>query len=183
MDASAAGEGQLEISINEGEVPNHVQVVGGGRCLVSFTPETAKPHYIDIKFNGEAVPGCPFICNISDTSRVSLSLGHLELMPVDEAASFHMTVDGSGTAELAVSVRGPGSELPVKVTGNIHSGFTAEFTPREVGIHSICVEYNGHPVSGTPFLAKAFNAEKVIVGPVARGSVGQATHFTGELTN
>lgn len=26
MDASAAGEGQLEISINEGEVPNHVQV-------------------------------------------------------------------------------------------------------------------------------------------------------------
>ena len=33
VDASAAGEGQLEISINEGEVPNHVQVVGGGRCL------------------------------------------------------------------------------------------------------------------------------------------------------
>lgn len=27
MDASAAGEGQLEISINEGEVPNHVQVI------------------------------------------------------------------------------------------------------------------------------------------------------------
>lgn len=26
VDASAAGEGQLEISINEGEVPNHVQV-------------------------------------------------------------------------------------------------------------------------------------------------------------
>ena len=38
VDASMAGEGQLEISINEGEVPNHVQVVGGGRCLVSFTP-------------------------------------------------------------------------------------------------------------------------------------------------
>lgn len=27
VDASAAGEGQLEISINEGEVPNHVQVI------------------------------------------------------------------------------------------------------------------------------------------------------------
>lgn len=106
VDASAAGEGQLEISINEGEVPNHVQVVGGGRCLVSFTPDIAKPHYIDIKFNGEAVPGCPFVCNVSDTSRVNLSLNHLELIPVDQPATFHMAVDGSGSAELAVSVRG-----------------------------------------------------------------------------
>lgn len=77
VDASAAGEGQLEISINEGEVPNHVQVVGGGRCLVSFTPDQAKPHYIDIKFNGETVIGCPFVCNIADTSRVSLNLSNL----------------------------------------------------------------------------------------------------------
>lgn len=99
VDASAAGEGQLEISINEGEVPNHVQVVGGGRCLgniitktlhmenvrnllfcsfaVSFTPEHAKPHYIDIKFNGETVNGCPFICAVADTSRVLLNLSNL----------------------------------------------------------------------------------------------------------
>lgn len=77
VDASAAGEGQLEISINEGEVPNHVQVVGGGRCLVSFTPEQAKPHYIDIKFNGETVNGCPFVCAVADTSRVMLNLSNL----------------------------------------------------------------------------------------------------------
>ncbi|XP_016842924.1 filamin-A isoform X2 [Nasonia vitripennis] len=177
VDASAAGEGQLEISINEGEVPNHVQVVGGGRCLVSFTPEAAKPHYIDIKFNGEPVPGCPFVCHVSDTSRVSLELAHLELLPVSEPASFHMAVDGSGSAELAVSVRGPSSELPVKVTGDIHTGFTAEFTPREVGVHAVSVEYNGHPVNGTPFLAKAFDAERVVIGPVGRASVGQAQHF------
>lgn len=50
--------------------------------------------------------GCPFICNVSDTSRVTLSLNHLELIPVDQPASFHMGVDGSGSAELAVSVRG-----------------------------------------------------------------------------
>ncbi|KMQ96133.1 filamin-a-like isoform x1 protein, partial [Lasius niger] len=178
VDASAAGEGQLEISINEGEVPNHVQVVGGGRCLVSFTPEIAKPHYIDIKFNGEAVRGCPFVCNVSDTSRVTLSMNHLELIPVNLPASFHMGVDGSGSAELAVSVRGPNSELPVKVTGDISNGFTAEFIPRDVGVHSISVEYNGYPVNGTPFLAKAFNADNVLIGSVARGSVGQPTHFT-----
>jgi hypothetical protein len=57
VDASQAGEGQLEISINDGEVPNHVQVLGGGKCLVSFTPEIPKIHTIEIKFNGETVPG------------------------------------------------------------------------------------------------------------------------------
>ncbi|PSN34738.1 hypothetical protein C0J52_17746 [Blattella germanica] len=177
VDASQAGEGQLEISINEGEVPNHVQVVGGGRCLVSFTPEQTKPHLIDIKFNGETVTGCPFVCSVSDTSRVSLTLRNLELIPVNEVARFHMGVDGSGSAELAVSVRGPTTELPVKVTGNIHSGFTAEFTPRDVGAHSITVEYNGHPVNGTPFVAKAYDAKRVFVGPLPKGSVGKTLQF------
>jgi filamin len=161
-------------------VPNHVAVVGGGRCLVSFTPESAKPHMIDIKFNGEPVPGCPFVCSVSDTSRVSLTLRNLELIPVNETAKFHIGVDGSGSAELAVSVRGPASELPVKVTGNVHNGFTAEFTPREVGAHSVTVEYNGHPVAGTPFIAKAYDPKRVFVGPLPRGSVGKNLQFTGK---
>ena len=36
------GEGQLEISINDGDVPNAVQVLGGGKCLVTYTPEQVK---------------------------------------------------------------------------------------------------------------------------------------------
>ncbi|BFG06400.1 filamin-B [Drosophila madeirensis] len=178
VDASAAGEGQLEISINEGEVPNHVQVVGGGRCLVSFTPEQAKSHLIDIKFNGETVRGCPFVCAVADTSRVLLNLTNLELIPVNRPSSFHITVSGGGAAELAVSVRGPLGELPVRVTGDIHAGFTAEFTPTSVGGHSINVEYNGFAVQGTPFLAKSYDASKVVVGSVSRGTMGRPVQFT-----
>ena len=151
VDASQAGEGQLEISINDGEVPNHVQVLGGGRCLVHFTPEVAKPHTIDIKFNGEPINGCPFICRIADTSKVSVALHHLELFPVNEKASFQIHVDTADNAELAVSVAGPRSDLPVQVTGNIKSGFLAEFLPEEVGPYVISVEYNNVPVGGTPF--------------------------------
>ncbi|KAB0797522.1 hypothetical protein PPYR_08515 [Photinus pyralis] len=178
VDASQAGEGQLEISINEGEVPNHVQVVGGGRCLVSFTPDVAKSHLIDIKFNGETVRGCPFVCPVADTSRVTLSLSHLELIPVNQTSSFHMGVAGGGAAELAVAVRGPVGELPVKVTGDIHSGFTAEFTPTQVGAHQINVDYNGRAVQGTPFIAKAFDSTRVTVGHVARGTVGRPVTFS-----
>lgn len=81
---------------------------------------------------------------------------------------------------IILSLSGPTTELPVKVTGNIHSGFTAEFTPRDVGAHSITVEYNGHPVSGTPFVAKAYDAKRVFVGPLPKGSVGKTLQFMGE---
>ena len=51
------GEGQLEISINDGDVPNAVQVLGGGKCLVTYTPEHPLTHEIEVTFNGEQVPG------------------------------------------------------------------------------------------------------------------------------
>lgn len=57
MDASNAGEGQLEIAVNEGEVPNQVQVLGNGKCLISFLPVLTMPHIVDIKFNNENVIG------------------------------------------------------------------------------------------------------------------------------
>ena len=52
-----AGEGQLEISINDGDVPNAVQVLGGGKCLVTYTPEEAITHEIEVTFNDEHVSG------------------------------------------------------------------------------------------------------------------------------
>lgn len=56
----------------------------------------------------QSVPfsGCPFVCSVSDSSRVSLSLRNLELVPVNQVVRFHMTVDDNNNAELAVSVRG-----------------------------------------------------------------------------
>ena len=178
VDASQAGEGQLEISINDGEVPYHVQVLGGGRCLVHFTPELPKPHTIDIRFNGEAVPDCPFVCRVSDTSQVTVNLSHLELMPVGEPAMFHIQVDTTDNAELAVSVQGPKTDLPVKVAGNVKNGFTAEFLPEEVGAYTVCVEYNGIPVGGTPFVGKAFDASNGLVSPIPWGTIGKSLQFT-----
>lgn len=69
----------------------------------------------------------------------------------------------------------------MKVTGNVNIGFTAEFTPLQVGAHSISVEYNGHAVNGTPYVAKAYDSSKVLVGHVPKGHVGNTFQFTGNL--
>ena len=113
------GEGQLEISINDGDVPNAVQVLGGGKCLVTYTPDQALTHEIEVTFNGEQVPGSPFLCRVMDPknskslsksvdpdSLVSVELEHLSLIPTGEPSQFTIRVAGGDDAELAVSVQG-----------------------------------------------------------------------------
>lgn len=50
VDASRAGEGQLEISVNHGEVPNQVEVLSSGKCIISFTPEKPDNHIVEIRY-------------------------------------------------------------------------------------------------------------------------------------
>uniref|UniRef100_A0A183EKQ4 Filamin-A n=1 Tax=Gongylonema pulchrum TaxID=637853 RepID=A0A183EKQ4_9BILA len=47
----------LEISVNQGKVPNNVQMQGAGRCLVTFIPQYPGKYVIDVTFNGEQVQG------------------------------------------------------------------------------------------------------------------------------
>ena len=78
---------------------------------------------------------------------------------------------------------GPTEDIPVKVTGNVKSGFTAEFLPSEVGIHMILVEYNGMAVGGTPFYAKAFDSENVVVSEITKANTAsQALHAGKTVT-
>ncbi len=59
VDASRAGEGNLEISVNYSgrNIPNQVNPIGNSRFEVQFTPQEATVHYCNILFNGEPVSG------------------------------------------------------------------------------------------------------------------------------
>lgn len=57
VDAVDAGKGQLEISVNQGAVPNNVELQEAGRCLVTFIPQHVGSYNIDVSFNGTQVHG------------------------------------------------------------------------------------------------------------------------------
>jgi hypothetical protein len=59
VDASKAGEGSLEISVNHSghNIPHQTNHIGNGRFEVQFIPQKAVKHYCIILFNGELVPG------------------------------------------------------------------------------------------------------------------------------
>ncbi|XP_040581281.1 uncharacterized protein [Lepeophtheirus salmonis] len=190
VDASKAGDGQLEISINDGEVSNSVQLLEGGKCLVTFTPTQSITHEIEVTFNDEQVPGSPFLSRITDVnellnyevndsgfSRVSVTLDHLSMVPIGDPSQFTIHVADGDDAELAVSVQGPSDDIPVKVTGSVKNGFTAEFVPQEVGIHLILVEYNEIAVGGTPFYSKAYDVSSVDVSEIPKTNPGKTVTF------
>ena len=61
-----AGEGQLEIMVDGGTIPNHVSMIRKGVFKVDFVPREARPHKVDVRFNGLNAPGM-----VVNTSRLS----------------------------------------------------------------------------------------------------------------
>lgn len=60
VDASRAGPGNLDISVvSKGEsVPVSAQTLQGNEFLeVTYIPTNISPHLINIRFNGEPIPG------------------------------------------------------------------------------------------------------------------------------
>lgn len=61
IDASKAGIGQLEIIIQDGQIPCHATSHGLFQFDATFLPNHPGRYTIDIKFNGLLVPGNLFI--------------------------------------------------------------------------------------------------------------------------
>lgn len=184
VDASRAGEGQLEISVNDGEVPNQVQVLSSGRCLVSFRPLRAAPHVISIKFNGEDVPGCPVVLAVTEAGRYSADFSSLELVPVATPCRVHISGAGGREEDLKVVVISPmETKVPVKVARSSKGGFDAEFVPDEVGLYTVHVDHAGSPVQGSPGTVKAYDAHRVDVGGVTSGTLGRPVQFTVDVSS
>ena len=78
----------FEILVNNGQVPTSAQAQGNHTYAISFVPKEAKPHIVELKFNGENVPGSPFKCTVVDAARVTLTGEGLEKVPVDKQATF-----------------------------------------------------------------------------------------------
>lgn len=57
VETSQAGPGNLEVTVNGGQVPTSAQAHGLHTYAISFTPKDPKPHEVELKFNGENVPG------------------------------------------------------------------------------------------------------------------------------
>mgnify|MGYP001478486831 CR=1 FL=1 len=65
VDGSGAGYGNLEIIVNGGRVSCHVAKSDSDeKFTANFIPHDAGRHRLDVKFNGDKVPGSPWFCEV-----------------------------------------------------------------------------------------------------------------------
>jgi len=64
VETAQAGPGNLEVTVNDGRVPTSAQAQGQHTYAISFTPRDAQNHTVELRFNGQDVPGSPFTCKV-----------------------------------------------------------------------------------------------------------------------
>lgn len=186
VETMAAGPGNLEVTVNGGRVPTAAAAQGAHTYAISFTPRDPRPHTVELRFNGDHVPGSPFVCHISAPARVigagsgespdKVSVGDAYTFSVDSPTSPHVEVLGPARRPVPVQVSAEetvGENEPSK-------RYTISFVPVDVGDHSIEVRagaMGGH-VEGSPFLVKAYSAARVNVTDISPGVVGRPVSFT-----
>lgn len=57
VEATNAGPGNLEVIVNNGKVASTPQALGPSLYAISFVPKDAETHFVEVKFNGELIPG------------------------------------------------------------------------------------------------------------------------------
>ncbi|GIZ01212.1 filamin-A [Caerostris extrusa] len=162
VETSNAGPGNLEVSVNKGQVATVPKAQSSTQYAISFTPLEAKRHIIDLKFNGETVPG-----------------DGIERVPINRPAQFIIDTGGVDAGELYATVIGP-NQLPLKcfIHGNYQSGYRVEYTPVDVGDHAVDVRIDGQPVGSSPYLVKVYDASRVKVTDIGAGVVGKPVYFS-----
>lgn len=71
VDAAQAGEGTLELVVSTQHTTIKAEVVACARGLydVTFIPQTAENHFVNITFNDMAVVGSPFHCDVIEATQ------------------------------------------------------------------------------------------------------------------
>ncbi|XP_078614623.1 filamin-A-like isoform X5 [Branchiostoma floridae x Branchiostoma japonicum] len=181
IDTTQAGVGDLQCTVSaNGTVPSHLDSHGTTHNLM-FAPRTAQPHELDVKFNGQTVPGSPFTCHVVDQGAITVLGDGLGRVPVDQPANFTVDATRAGDAELKVDVLGPSRRrVPCSISGR--GKYDVEYVPTEVGPHTIDVTFAGDTIPGSPFGSYAYDANRVKVLDIPNGRVGEEVPFQVDCT-
>lgn len=146
-----------------------------------FHPVSAAPHRIALLYNGVPKPGILEVpVRAPGTEPWAGGLG-LYQARVGKVTAFTIDTLGRAAREFDVVVSGPtGSALPVRCYQTKTGRLQAEFTALDVGAHRVEVLHQAKPLTGSPFICQAFDAELVRLSEVPReqGNVGEKIGFT-----
>uniref|UniRef100_A0A3Q3JD12 Calponin-homology (CH) domain-containing protein n=1 Tax=Monopterus albus TaxID=43700 RepID=A0A3Q3JD12_MONAL len=151
-----AGAGGLSIAV---EGPSKAEISfedrKDGSCGVSYIVKEPGDYEVSIKFNNEHIPDSPFIVPIATLSdearRLTVTILQEKDLKVNQEASFMVQRNGA-RGVVDAKVHTPSGFSEACYITELDSDKTAiHFIPRENGVHSIDVKFNGCHIPGSPF--------------------------------
>ncbi|XP_007425313.1 filamin-B isoform X2 [Python bivittatus] len=151
-----AGAGGLSISV---EGPSKAEIVfedhKDGSCGVSYTAQEPGNYEVSIKFNDEQIPESPYLVPViapsDDARRLTVMSLQESGLKVNQPAAFAIRLNGA-KGKIDAKVHSPiGAVEECHVSELEQDKYAVRFIPRENGIHSIDVKFNGSHVVGSPF--------------------------------
>ncbi|XP_078597434.1 filamin-A-like isoform X41 [Branchiostoma floridae x Branchiostoma japonicum] len=157
-----AGAGGLAIAV-EGPAKAEINFEDrkDGSCGVSYMPTDPGEYQVSIKFNDDHIPGSPFSVDVTppmgDARQVSVSSLQETGLKLNQPASFAVQLNGARPGDLQAQVIAPsGAQEECIITDVEEAGqYVVRFMPRENGVYTVHVTYNGVPIPGSPFRIRA----------------------------
>uniref|UniRef100_A0A3Q1HBS1 Calponin-homology (CH) domain-containing protein n=1 Tax=Anabas testudineus TaxID=64144 RepID=A0A3Q1HBS1_ANATE len=151
-----AGAGGLSIAV---EGPSRAEISfddrKDGSCGVSYIAQEPGDYEISVKFNDQHIPDSPYlvpvVAPVNDARRLTVTGLQESGLKVNHPASFAVRLNGA-QGKMEAKVHSPSGALEECVVTELEKDkYAIRFIPRENGVHTIDVKFNGSHIPGSPF--------------------------------
>ncbi|XP_076125415.1 filamin B a [Alosa pseudoharengus] len=151
-----AGAGGLSVAV---EGPSRAEISfedrKDGSCGVSYVAQEPGDYEVSVKFNDEHIPDSPYLVQVcaptDDARRLTVTSLQESGLKANQPASFAVRLNGA-QGNIDAKVHSPSGALEECVVSELEQDkYAIRFIPRENGIHTIDVKFNGSHIPGSPF--------------------------------
>ncbi|MGH0157328.1 UNVERIFIED_CONTAM: hypothetical protein FKN15_069828 [Acipenser sinensis] len=151
-----------------------------GTVTVKYAPTEKGLHEMDIKYDGNHIPGSPlqFYVDAINSGHVTAYGAGLSHGMVNKPATFTIVTKDAGEGGLSLAVEGP-SKAEITCKDNKDGTCTVSYLPTSPGDYNIIVKFDDKHIAGSPFTAKITGDDSMRTSEL---NVGTATDVSLKIT-
>ncbi|XP_077196543.1 filamin-C isoform X2 [Paroedura picta] len=182
----------IPFTVQKGEITGEVRMPSGktarphitdnkdGTVTVKYAPVEKGLHEMDIKYDGNHIPGSPlqFYVDAINARHVSAYGPGLSHGMVNKPATFTIVTKDAGEGGLSLAVEGP-SKAEITCKDNKDGTCTVSYLPTAPGDYNIIVRFDDKHIPGSPFTAKITSDDSMRTSQL---NVGTSTDVSLKIT-
>ncbi|XP_061617262.1 filamin-C-like isoform X3 [Phyllopteryx taeniolatus] len=182
----------IPFTVQTGEITGEVRMPSGrvacphiadnkdGTVTVKYSPNERGLHEMDIKYDGQHIPGSPlqFFVDAINSGHVTAYGPGLSHGVANIPATFTIATKDAGEGGLSLAVEGP-SKAEISCKDNKDGTCTVSYLPTAAGDYIIIVKFDDKHIAGSPFTAKITGDDLLAM---SRLNVGTATDVSLRIT-